>query len=54
MELNEASVDELDIETVVNFAIEAIADSSRFSLDATLDQKQRFQQVCFPRFSLRR
>lgn len=48
MELNEARVDELDIETVVNFAIEAMGDASRFWLDATIDQKQRFQQVLFP------
>ena len=32
----------------MNFAIEAIGDSSRFWLDATIDQKQRFQQVLFP------
>lgn len=49
MELNEARVEELDIETVLNFAIEAIGDASRFWLDATIDQKQRFQQVLFPK-----
>ena len=48
MELNEARVVELDLETVVNFAIEAIGDASRFWLDGTIDQKQRFQQMLFP------
>lgn len=31
MELNEARVEELDIETVLNFAIEAIGDASRLA-----------------------
>jgi hypothetical protein len=32
----------------VNFAIDAIGDASRFWLDATIDEKQRFQKVLFP------
>jgi len=48
MELNEAKVDELDIEAVVNFATNAIGDASRFWSAATLDQKQRFQKISFP------
>ena len=48
MELNEARIDELDIETIVNFAMDAIADTSRFWLDGSIDQKQRFQQTLFP------
>jgi hypothetical protein len=39
MELNEARVDELDIKSVINFAIATIRDASRFWIDATIDQK---------------
>lgn len=49
MELNEAKVDELDIEAVVSFATQAIGDASRFWSASTLDQKQRFQRICFQR-----
>ena len=43
------SVDELDIEAVLNFATHAIADASRFWSVATLDQRQRFQKILFPK-----
>jgi len=48
MELNEAKVEELDIESAVNFALFAIGDASRFWIEASLEQKQRFQQSLFP------
>jgi hypothetical protein len=48
MELNEARVDEPDIETVVNFA-NAIGDASRFWIEASLEQKQRFPSALFPK-----
>ncbi len=49
MELNEARVDELDIEGVVNFAMNSVGDASRFWIEASLDQKQRFQRILFPK-----
>jgi site-specific DNA recombinase len=48
MELTEARVDEIDIEGVINFATVAIGDASRFWIDGSLDQKQRFQRILFP------
>ncbi len=48
MELNETRVEELDVESAVNFALFAIGDASRFWIEASLDQKQRFQQSLFP------
>jgi hypothetical protein len=48
MELNEASIDELDIEALVNFATSVLDDTSRFWSTATLEQKRRFQKVLFP------
>ena len=48
MELNEAKVEDLDVESAVNFALFAIGDASRFWLEASLEQKQRFQQSLFP------
>ena len=48
MELNDSRVEELDVESAVNFALDAIRDASRFWLDASIEQKQRFQQALFP------
>ena len=48
MELNEAKVEELDVESALNFALVAIGDASRFWTEASLEQKQRFQQSLFP------
>ena len=48
MELNETKVEELDVESAVNFALFAISDASRFWIEASLEQKQRFQQSLFP------
>ena len=43
MELNEARIDELDIEAAVNFATSVLDDTSRFWSTATLEQQRRFQ-----------
>jgi hypothetical protein len=48
MELNESRVDEFDVQSAVNFALHAIGDASRFWLEASLGQKQRFQRAVFP------
>ena len=48
MELNEARIEELDIEAIVNFATSVLSDTSRFWIAAPLDQKRRFQKVLFP------
>jgi hypothetical protein len=40
--------EEFDIEAVINFAIFALGDTSRFWIEGSLDQKQRFQRVLFP------
>ncbi len=48
MELNEAKVEELDVEAVVNYGVNAISDASQFWKDGSVDQKQRFQRMLFP------
>jgi hypothetical protein len=48
MELNDARVEELDIETILNFALHTIGNPSGFWIEGDLDQKQRFQEVMFP------
>ncbi|HAF13222.1 MAG TPA: hypothetical protein DHU55_12105 [Blastocatellia bacterium] len=48
LELHEARIEELDIEAVTNFATSAIDD--RLWVEASLDQKQRFQRVLFPKY----
>jgi len=48
MELNEAKVEELDVEAVVNYGVNAISDASQFWRDGSVDQKQRFQRILFP------
>ena len=41
-------VEEFDVETVVNFALETIRNASQFWIHGSLEQKRRFQQVIFP------
>ncbi|HEY3041586.1 MAG TPA: hypothetical protein VGJ66_22820 [Pyrinomonadaceae bacterium] len=41
-------VEEFDVETVLNFALETIRDASQFWIHGSLEQKRRFQQVIFP------
>ena len=48
MELSEATVDELDVESVVNYAITVIGDAARFWLGANAEQKRRLQKILFP------
>lgn len=48
MELNEARVEEIDIEGLIGFATNVISDASRFWVEGSLEQKQRFQRVLFP------
>ena len=48
IELNDAKVEELDVETLLNFTLHAVGDPSSFWIDGDLDQKQRFQAVMFP------
>ena len=45
MEMTDAKVEEIDVEAVNAFAINAIGDASQFWLEGSLDQKQR---VLFP------
>ena len=45
---NEATVEELDVETVLAFAELTLTNASRLWTDASLDQKQRLQNVLFP------
>jgi site-specific DNA recombinase len=48
IELNESKVEELDIESALNFALFAIGDASRFWFEASIEQKQGFQRALFP------
>jgi len=48
MSLHDASVEELDVESVLAFAEVTLTNASRFWTDGTLDQKQRFQSSVFP------
>lgn len=47
--LHDAELDEVDIEAVLNFAEHLILDARRMWTEATLDQRQRLQQLLFPR-----
>jgi len=47
MELNEARVDELDIEALVNFATNATGDASRFWIEAWWTKSNGFKRYCF-------
>jgi hypothetical protein len=48
MELREASLETIDAEEVIEFALNVLVNASNLWKTASLDQKQRFQQVLFP------
>ena len=48
MAVNDARIDELDIEGVLAFAEHLLVDVARLWTEASLDQKQRLQHVFFP------
>ena len=48
IELHEARLDELDVEGVLGFAEHLLRNVGRAWLEASLDQRQRLQQVLFP------
>ena len=48
MELREAELEELDVESVLGFAEQMMLNGSRFWVDCSLSQKQRVQKVLFP------
>jgi site-specific DNA recombinase len=48
MDCGDAKLEELDVLGVLAFAEHALTNASRLWLDASLDQKQRFQSVMFP------
>ena len=48
IELHEARLDELDVEGVLCFAEHLLRNVGRAWLEASLDQRQRLQQVLFP------
>jgi site-specific DNA recombinase len=48
MELREASLETIDAEEVIEFAFNMLVNASNLWKTASLDQKQRFQQVLFP------
>jgi site-specific DNA recombinase len=48
MALNDAAVDELEIETLVEFAQDVVWNASNLWKQAALAEKQRFQQLLFP------
>ena len=48
IELREASLETIDAEEVVEFALNVLVNASNLWKTASLDQKQRFQQVLFP------
>jgi hypothetical protein len=48
MELHDARLDELEVESVLNFATYVLSNASRFWSECSLEQKQRFQSILFP------
>lgn len=48
MELNDAKLDELDVEAVLNFSQHLILNAARLWTEFSLEQKQRFQKILFP------
>jgi len=48
MELRDASLETIDAEEVVEFALDVLVNASNLWRTASLDEKQRFQQVLFP------
>ncbi len=47
--LHEAQIDELDLEAVLNFAEKALTSAAKIWVGATLEQRQRFQAMIFPK-----
>ena len=48
MQLQDAKLEEFDVEVILEFANRILSDLSRFWLQATLDQKIGLQKVLFP------
>ena len=48
VELHEAKIEEFDVEGIVAFAEHLLTNAARLWLEASLDQKQRLQQMFFP------
>lgn len=49
LEIHEATLEEYDVESVLAFAEQVLLDAPRLWMEYDLDQKQRFQQLVFPR-----
>jgi hypothetical protein len=49
IELEEARLEEIDVEGLLGFAEHVLGNAARLWLDATADQRQRLQRVLFPR-----
>ena len=49
MALNDARLDELDVEGILTFAEELIGNAARLWFESSLDQRQRLQKVLFPK-----
>ena len=48
MELNDAQIEELDLDAVLAFAEEMVLDARRLWVEGGLEQRQRLQEVMFP------
>jgi hypothetical protein len=48
LELEDARVEELDVEGVLGFAEHVLCDAARLWIDGTLEQRQRLQSAIFP------
>ena len=48
IEVQDATLDEIDVEGVLGFAEHVLANATRLWADATLELKQRLQRVLFP------
>ena len=48
MELQDAALEELEIEALLDFAQDVLTNASNLWKQASLQQKQRFQQILFP------
>ena len=44
----EAEVEEIDVDTLIDFAIDVLGGASSFWRECSADQKQRFQSILFP------
>ena len=49
MRLEDARLDEIDLDGILNFAQYLLKDVGRLWFEASTDQKQRLQQVIFPK-----